>query len=158
SRAVELARAAGDPQAVYPSLGAAARCFLDAGRPEEGAAFAGEALAMFRDGAHTMTPSVWTIWTALVLGGRADFVDAMQHAAVDTRWLDAARLVAAGEYSAAADKLGDMGALAEEAYCRLRAAETGEPGAEDELRRTLRFFEAVRASAYTRRCETLLAA
>ena len=69
-----------------------------------------------------------------------------------TRWLDAAELVASGEFSAAADVYAEMGTLSDEADARLRS------GRESEIRQALQFYRSVGATRYIEEGEALLAA
>ena len=80
-----------------------------------------------------------------------------------TRWLEAARAYAAGVFEEAAGIHAEMGAVVEEAYARLRAAEAyvraGRPGEADaQLQRALAFYRSVGATAYIREAESLFAA
>ena len=81
---------------------------------------------------------------------------------VTTPWRTAAASYVSGDYSAAADVYAEIGALPEEAYARLRAAEAlvGEgrsAEADAELKRSLAFWRSVGATAYVREGEALLA-
>jgi hypothetical protein len=74
-------------------------------------------------------------------------------------WADAGDLIAHGEIAAAAELLGEKGLHTEEAYARLRVAETL-AGAERaaQLEPALAFYRSVGAGWYVRRAEALLAA
>jgi hypothetical protein len=110
--------------------------------------------------------SYWASTLAVVLTalGRRDEVEpVIETAAISTRWLDAARAYAAGAFEEAADVYAEIGALPDEAFARLRGAETlvdagRRVDADAQLQRALAFYRAVGATAYTREGEALLAA
>ena len=101
--------------------------------------------------------------SALVpLGKQAEFLALVDESHVTTPWRTAAASYVSGDYSAAADVYAEIGALPEEAYARLRAAEAlvGEgrrAEADAELKRSLAFWRSVGATAYVREGEALLA-
>jgi hypothetical protein len=94
---------------------------------------------------------------ALVRLGRAReaqaFVDGLQ---TSTRWRDAARAYAKGDFEAAADVLGEIGAHTEEALARLAAAEAG--AGREQLDRAMTFFRSVGATSLLNRAQRLLSA
>ena len=57
------------------------------------------------------------------LGKQAEFLALVDESHVMTPWRTAAASYVSGDYSAAADVYAEIGALPEEAYARLRAAE-----------------------------------
>jgi hypothetical protein len=70
-------------------------------------------------------------------------------------WARAGIAFASGDPVAAADILGEMGAVSSEAYCRLAAARAGNL---DQLEPALVFYRSVGAARYIRECELLLPA
>ena len=80
-----------------------------------------------------------------------------------TRWIEAARLYAGGDFAAAAEVYAQIGSLLDEADARLRAAEQlAEAGRREEadaqLEQALAFYRSVGATRYVREGEDLLAA
>jgi hypothetical protein len=80
-----------------------------------------------------------------------------------TSWLRAATAMATGEFEQAANTYAEIGSLPDEAFARLRAAEqllaTGrQADGTAQLQRALGFYRQVRATAYLRQAEALLAA
>jgi hypothetical protein len=88
---------------------------------------------------------------AVALGRADEFLD-VAAGAKPTRWLEAARAFAGGEFVRAADLYAEIGSLPNEAYARLAA------GDETELRRALDFYRQVGAVHYVERAEARLAA
>jgi len=165
-RALELARVAKDPQLAWPSLAFAARAF-SATELERADAFAGELLSEWRgQGCPSIGTSNWPADIGFVLpalGREGELLDATVQMETRSPWLAAATACASGDYLAAADVYGGMGALPEEAYARLRAAqafvrEGRRAEADAELNRALAFWRSVDAAAYVREGEGLLAA
>jgi hypothetical protein len=79
-----------------------------------------------------------------------------------TRWTDAVRAYAQGDFTTAADILHQTGSRPAEAEARLRAAEQLAAGgrraeADEQLRQALDFYRSVNATRYVRECEALLA-
>ena len=103
-----------------------------------------------------------THWSTLAafalddLGRTADAVTLLERRPTPTRWLAAALTYARGDHARAADMLGEMGDHTDEAYARLRAAETG--GGLEQASRALEFYRGVGANAFVRRAEALLPA
>ncbi|MGZ8694272.1 MAG: AAA family ATPase [Gaiellaceae bacterium] len=160
-RALELAQAIKDPQAMGLTLAGLARFVLSQGRRAEADALADRVLAV-RDPEGRAAYYTWLIDHGWVLHdlGRADEFPPAFHEGV---WLDAGRAVAAGDFAGAADMLGATGLRADEAYARLREAErlaqagdSAEAAAQRDL--ALAFYRGVGATAYARRAEALLAA
>jgi len=100
---------------------------------------------------------------AALVGRREELAPLAEKATMKTRWLEAARAYAAGVFEEAAGIHAEMGAVVEEAYARLRAAEAyvraGRPGEADaQLQRALAFYRSVGATAYIWEAESLFAA
>jgi tetratricopeptide (TPR) repeat protein len=162
---VDLARAAQDPQVMYPALSFQSRIRLAANRRSEAAASMDELLALLRS-SRSGIMSYWTSALVVVLtalGRSSDLEGAVENTMVATRWLNAARGYADGKFEEAADLYGEIGSVPDEAYARLRAAEVlVEAGrrveADAQLQRALAFYRSVGATAYIREAESLFAA
>jgi thioredoxin-like negative regulator of GroEL len=94
------------------------------------------------------------------LGRGPELVDATG-ATPSTRWLEAALAYASGDLSNAAEICAAIGALPEEAYARLAAADVAlaegrRDDAERELTSALDFYRRVGASAFHRDAKALL--
>jgi class 3 adenylate cyclase/tetratricopeptide (TPR) repeat protein len=160
-RAVELARVAKDPQVLWPALALGARVFV-AADPRRADSLASEVLSEWHaldlagSGSDSeLLPDLAVVLVAL--GRQAEFPDAIAR----TPWQAAAAAYAAGDFLGAAEQYASIGALPDEAYARLRGAETlVQEGrrAEAELQRSLAFWRSVGATAYVREGEVLLAA
>ena len=164
-RGVQRAEDAKDPQILWPALAFAARAFAATDR-DRAAGFASEFLAAWQEHGFSLgSDSEWPsdLAVGLVpLGKQAEFLALVDESHVKTPWRTAAASYVSGDYSAAADVYAKIGALPEEAYARLRAAEAfvGEgrrAEADAELKRALAFWRSVGATAYVREGEALLA-
>ncbi|MBA3433349.1 MAG: AAA family ATPase [Actinobacteria bacterium] len=158
---VGLARARDvrEPQLLHAVLAVAAFLFLEAGRREDAEKAVDELVAVGPHPAHFVTFAI----VLTEFGRSADVVAAADGAALQTRWVDAARAYVEGDLVHAADLLDEIGDLPLEAYVRLRAAERfGAEGrreeAERQLERALAFYRSVGATRYLHQGETLLAA
>jgi hypothetical protein len=165
-RAVELSRAAGDPQLFQSTLGRASFVFLSTGNVERAEETLAETLAALRElptlgfagvGSHLLA------WAALTLGREVEVMALLDREPIDSPWIRAGRAVASADFPLAADILGEMGAPAPEALFRLRSAEqlvgaARRAEADDQLHRALSFYRSVGATRYIREGEALLAA
>ena len=164
-RALTLGRAAQDPQTLYPALAFQSQILLALGRRAEAVDFVDELLALLPSRRSSFV-SHWTIPLAVVLtalGRPSELAALVENATLSTRWLDAALAYAVGEFVEAADIHAEIGALSDEAFARLRAAEAlVEAGrradADAQLQQALAFYRSVGATAYFREGEGLLAA
>jgi class 3 adenylate cyclase/tetratricopeptide (TPR) repeat protein len=164
-RAVEFARSAKDPQTLYSTLGASAYTFAAAGRDEAAAVLADEVVAALAAGVNfgtSLSSLPYVAWTLSLLGREGELVSALE-GVPSSKWVDAARAFAAGDRRLSAEIFADMGAKAEEAYTRLRAAErlvgNGQrPEADEQLLAALAFYRSAGAIRYVREGEALLAA
>jgi hypothetical protein len=164
ARGLELTRKAEDPQNVYVVLSRAASIYLEAGRPDLAEPLVDEmieVLAAGREIAYGVSALHILAWPASRLGRGDELVAALAN--YKGHWVDAAAALARGDVLGAADLCEGMGAVMEEAFDRLAAAERlvaeGSRGDADvQLERALAFFRSVGASRYVRRGETLLAA
>lgn len=162
-RALEFARSARDPQALYPALALAARAQAVAGRPREAADAANELLDRVGRSDQIPLAYLWLLDLAITLydlGSGTELLDATANARKPTPWLAGGRAVASGDLEAAADIYAVIGARPDEAQVRLRAAvslvEEGRRAAADtELARALRFYREVGASAALAAAERL---
>ncbi|HEX5468640.1 MAG TPA: adenylate/guanylate cyclase domain-containing protein [Gaiellaceae bacterium] len=164
-RVLATARAAQDAQVLFPSLAFHAHMLMAVGRREEALEIVDELLEQLR-AKTTALLSYWTLFLAVVLvatGREADFERAAANPLISTRWLEAARAFAAGRFGEASGMLAEIGAVADEAFLRLRGAEAlVERGrraeADVQLQQALAFYRSVGAKAYVREAEQLLAA
>jgi hypothetical protein len=165
-RALDLARVAKDPQILWPALAFAARAF-SATNPRRAGALVAELLSDWRMfGWPTIGESDWLadICFALPLLARAEeLLEGAAQTRNHTPWFEAAVACASGDFRGAADVYARIGALPEEAYARLCAAESlvredRRAEADVELNRALAFWRSVGATAYVRDAEALLAA
>jgi class 3 adenylate cyclase/tetratricopeptide (TPR) repeat protein len=166
TRAVELAVQMGDPEALLPALAFHARALLANGHIEQAGARADELLVELAERGALATNPDWSGQLAIVLqalGRGAQLVELAATVATPTPWLEAATDIAAGKFEQAADRYAEIGSRPDEAYARLRAAELlfdagRRADANAQLNSALAFYRKVRASAYLREAETLLAA
>ena len=160
-----LTGAAEDPQIVFPGLAYRSRVLLATGDRAETVPLIEELLERLRSSRSSFV-SFWAMPLAVVLTGlgRPGELEAVaQNAIMSNRWLDAARAYAAGAFEEAVHILADMGAIPDEAFVRVRAAEAlvdagRRAEADDELQRALAFYRSVGATAYIREAESLFAA
>ena len=164
-RALELGRAAQDPQVLNPVLAFKSLILLARGRRAEAVPFLDELLALLRSSSSGFL-SYWATALAVVLtelGREGELETIVESATVSTRWLDAARTYASGAFEEAADVYAEIGSVPDEAFARLRAAEAlvaagRRPEADAQLQRALTFYRSVGATAYIREAESLFAA
>jgi len=159
-----LARGSADAQVLAPALIGAGSVFLEAGRSDEAATLAREALEM---GTRLVVVSndinvIDAAWLMRDLGFQADYEQLLEKSRA-TPWVEAASAICSGEFRRAADVLGDIGCRSGEAYARLRATkqlvEEGQRAEADaELNKALAFYREVGATGYVREGEALLAA
>jgi len=164
-RALELSRAAKDPQVAWPSLTFAARVAAPAD-PERAAALLDEFLDDWEaHGWERASEATWAADAAFVLsqlGRGAAFLDAATRASDPFPWRRAAVAFLSGDRVGAAEIYAEIGSLPDEAYARFRAAEQllGEgrrADADVQLERALAFWRSVGATGYLREGEALLA-
>jgi class 3 adenylate cyclase/tetratricopeptide (TPR) repeat protein len=161
-RAIERAREAKDPQALFPTLGAAIRIFAEAGYVEEARPLAAEMLAH---------PSADALVTSLVdvgavaeeVGVTEDVRRAAQRLPDVTKWKGIALAHAEGDHAGAAEQYDALGMPVSAARARLAAAKRLAAAgrhveARAQLERALPMFRSLRATRYLREAESLLAA
>jgi class 3 adenylate cyclase/tetratricopeptide (TPR) repeat protein len=158
---LDLAREAGDPQAVGVALSILAWVETELGRR-------GEARKRAIEYFQPASPVFWPWLVAFAL--EADRLEIEQEllAAVEERarpgngWVPALRLLIAQDYAGAAEALREIGVRPHEAFARLRAAEQlvaqgRHAEADAQLEQSLAFWRAVGATRYIGEGEALLA-
>ena len=159
-------RKAKDPQTLLPALSFGAVAALAAGRTGYAEELVDELLALDpveHRIAHHISPLFDSAWVLVALDRAEELVAAIERATIRTPWIDAADVVARGDYPRAADLFAATGSRPIEAYTRLRAAaQLVDAGrrteADDQLHRALAFWRSVGATRYVREGEALLAA
>jgi class 3 adenylate cyclase/tetratricopeptide (TPR) repeat protein len=162
---IKRARAARDPQAVYPALGTAAFTFGEEDEHSTASALADEYVASLVGGEvqlDGLTEAFNIAWVLRASGREGQLLSALEHA-TPSRFVDVARAIASGDLRAAADQFATMGLKPPEAYARLRAAEKLSAAgrraeADEQLHAALAFYRSVGATRYVREGEALLAA
>jgi class 3 adenylate cyclase/tetratricopeptide (TPR) repeat protein len=121
-RALEFARVAGDPQALFPALAFAARVAVAAGREAEGRAIVDELLRSW-DEWDLALPSAGLADLGIVAHdvSRSDELVRVASAKTATRWLDAALAAAKGEFERASELYRAIGSVPDEETARRRA-------------------------------------
>jgi class 3 adenylate cyclase/tetratricopeptide (TPR) repeat protein len=165
-RALNQARASNELQMLYPALALHARALAASDAPAEATKVADELLALWRSKPNRFPASSWVfdLVCALESLGRAgDVLGAADAVATKTAWLEAALAFTRGDYEVAADLFCRIGSRPDEAFARLRAAETlleaeSEVKASVQLERALSFYRDVEASTYVRQAEAVLVA
>jgi DNA-binding SARP family transcriptional activator/class 3 adenylate cyclase len=162
--AADLTTQSGHVEALLPALAFHARALLDNGRRQEAGARASELLAVLASRGVSPGPD-WPGQLAVVLhalGRGGELLELVASVTAPTPWLQAAAM-AAGRFEQAADIYAQIGSLPDEAFARLRAAEQllnagRRADGNAQLQQALGFYRQVRASAYVREAEALLAA
>jgi tetratricopeptide (TPR) repeat protein len=162
-RACDFSREVGVPQYLYPALALRTRTLAATGRETDAWECAKELLQLMRE--QPSLPSFWVLDVAPVLVelGRGAALTEASARAPATRWLEAAAAYVDSAPRRAADLLAEVGALPEEAYARVRAADAAlsegrRSDAEDELARAVEFYRRVGAVAYCGDAEARLVA
>jgi tetratricopeptide (TPR) repeat protein len=163
---LEVARRAGDPQAVYPALGTHAHVLVAAGAHEEARPLVLEILEKLEDSAESIpfAASGEVVDTWLALAGRElvlRVLSAWQRG--ESRWLAAALAFANEDFGRADELYAQIGAAPDVALVHVRAAETlvdsgRQAEADAHLAEALAFYRSVAATRYIRHAEALLAA
>jgi class 3 adenylate cyclase/tetratricopeptide (TPR) repeat protein len=165
-RSLARAREAKDPQALQPALSFCSVARLAAGRRQEASALADELLAIdpVRDHIpHGVSPVFDLAWVLVELGREGELLEHVASVEHPLPWHKGAAAIAGSNLEHAAEVYLEIGNLANEALCRLRAAEKlvvegRRAEADAHLRRALAFFRSVGATRYVREGEALLAA
>ncbi len=153
------ARAIGDAQALWPSLGHCACAALEDGDSTQARVYVDElAYAMATAESLAVSPSeIEAFIAAEALGREQEIGVRLANAPHTSPWVDAGRLIVEGRLDEAGDVLYAHEAFAQAAQVRLRAAERAgreTPG----LREAIAFYESVGATACLARAERLLQA
>jgi hypothetical protein len=159
SAAVEFGRASGDGQIYLPAVAVAARVAAAMGRVGEARELAVEVIEA---GKADLSPAFWPVDLAIALveaGEPSLFPRAARR--YDTRWMQGARAMTAGEHEEAAGIFASIGARPLEAHARLLAAEqllgtARHADGEKQLEQSLAFWREVGARPYLTRGEALL--
>jgi hypothetical protein len=115
-RALELGRAFGEPQLLFPGLAFHARAALVAGDVDEADANAGELLGAWERLSAVTFPSFWVGELALVLqelGRGAELLPLAGRTGIRTRWLEAAEAVCRGDLERATELYAEIGSVAD---------------------------------------------
>jgi class 3 adenylate cyclase len=157
-RGLEIGREARHPQALGPGLLWRARALAEAGRTEEAEPLVSELLDL--DQGTMFMADVPLLLAAL--GRESDYPRARGRK-IPSPWLDAGDRIAERHFSGAARLYDEIGVPPLAADARLLAAEAllaegRRAEADAELQRALAFYRKVRATAYLKRGEALLAA
>ena len=161
-RGLELARAAGDLQVLPPALGSAAFMRLACGDKDGAAQLLTEVLEL--PGASARLGSEWLTdlpWVALALGRSAEFIAAAEQSP-PYPWCEAILAIASSDFQRAASIYERIGARADEAIARLRAADalaaTGRRAEADaQLKPAVLYFREIGATHYLKEAESLQA-
>jgi tetratricopeptide (TPR) repeat protein len=156
SVAVDGSRALKDPQTLIPTLGAAARVYLDLGRDADARELAAELIELVRESTD------WRVLDFCLIADRLGCADELRmlierHPATPMR---AANLAAAStEWERAAVLLDEIGIASAVADAHSLAAtklesEGRRDDAQDHLEQALTFYRSVRATRYIRECES----
>ncbi len=164
--AVDLGRRAQDPQILIAALSMAPLVLLPCGETSRADELVEEAVVALRDLHQLGFAMVWShglAWAAWKLGRGDEFLDVIRAEPLDSPWVRAARAIAVGDFTNAADIMREIDARAQEALCRLWAAdqlvaERRRAEADEQLRSALAFYRSVGATTYVREGEALLAA
>jgi class 3 adenylate cyclase len=155
ARALELGRPVGDPQVLLTVLLDAAHVHAETGDEPGAIALFDEALARLLKLPHVGFAIFYAhniAWLARVFGREAEVEEIFSRKTIESRWLDAAKAVLAGDLHGAAEIVNAADVPAFEAFFRLKS------GTEHDVRIALAFYEHVRATRYVREGEALLAA
>jgi tetratricopeptide (TPR) repeat protein len=165
ARAIEVARAVKDPQAMLLTLSNAALLNSELGFVDEARRFADEFVDLLTTGSFE-PGQLWEVieiaWVADELGCVRALREALATANPDDPWRHAAVAVLDRDFELAAEIFEQMG-YTDEAYARLKAAqkllaEGRRTEADGQLEKALAFFRSVGATRYIREGEALLAA
>jgi class 3 adenylate cyclase len=165
-RAVELARLAQDPQILDTARARAAFIHVILGNESRAESLLGESLEALRAQQYLSFTAIelhCLAWVALAFGRATEVLAVVGREPFQSPWIQAARAVAADDLRTAADILGSLDALPEEAFYRLRAADQlvsngRRAEADEQLTPALAFYRSVGATRYVREGEALIAA
>jgi tetratricopeptide (TPR) repeat protein len=157
-RALPVAREAGSPQALVPTLTAAVHIRADLGDESGARAALEEIIGLYRDGA--VADPVLPALYARRLGLESELRD-LFNGQPDSPLRVVVLAILDGEFARAADVIADAGDVVHEAAVRLHAAGSlaasgRRAEADEQLAKALAFFTAVDATRYIREGEALL--
>ena len=139
-----LARQIGEPQYFVSALGVAAHLCVVDGRADDAAELVEELLSQWWMGvaisSEALMSAAFAASSIPALRGR--FADAAGEFSLPSRWVEAAGVVAEGDFERAADLYAGIGSLPDEAYARLQA------GSLAQVERSVSFWRGVGATAY----------
>jgi hypothetical protein len=166
ARGVEIGRALGDPQALFPAISTAAYVHAVAGDPEAARPFALEVMERWKrmDNRIPMAAPGETIGVYINLFGREEVANRLAaDTFLPTPWLEAARAFAGNDFQKALELYERIESPPDQAAVHLHAAESlaasGQRAEVDaHLQSALAFYRSVDATWYIRQAETLLAA
>jgi tetratricopeptide (TPR) repeat protein len=158
ARALDAGQEGQHSQVLGPALIWRARAIIEAGRTDEADSFVAELLD-YDQGAYYMA-GVPLLLAAV--GRESEYLEGSGRK-IPTPWLEAGRKIAERDFRGAAETYDEIGVPALAADARLLAAEAlvaegRRAEADAELQRALAFYRQVRATAYMKRGEALLAA
>ncbi len=144
TEAVRLARQIGEPQYFVSALGVAAHLCVVEGRVDEAADLVDELLSRWWMGVAISPEALMSAaFAASLIPALSDrFAAAAGEFALPSRWVEAAGVVAGGNFERAADLYAGIGSLPDEAYARLQA------GSPAQVERSVSFWRSVGATAY----------
>jgi hypothetical protein len=162
--ATELSRPVKDPQTINSALAYEAQAAVAVGGLVAANGLADELVeAWDTTGIRQPAELSASPWVFRELGRSAELLAALddEQTFATTPWHDAARLIATGDLSGAADVFGGIGTVPDEAYTRLKAAEAfvaagDRASAHRQLSLALPVFGRLRATAWTAGGEALL--
>ena len=152
TRQLELAHELADPQVLMPALAWSAFVQVETGNTVTADERVTELLSLLREQTHQWNSTEPEAAFAAVALARGDDFLAVTADMQATRWTEANRAFARGEYVRAADMFAGIGTRPAEAYARLAS------GDEAEVRRALGFYRSVGAVRFVQRGEALLPA
>jgi class 3 adenylate cyclase/tetratricopeptide (TPR) repeat protein len=162
NRALELARGTKDRQSLMAVVGCNSMTLLEAGQATEAGTLADEFLDDSRKrGLSFEGVTLPTLaWTFVGLGRADELVEPLRPK-LHSLWAKAAQAIVEGEFPRAADICAEIGSKPDEAYARLRAAQSmfaegRQEEAEEQLQRAVDFYRSVGAIRYLREAESLI--
>ena len=154
TEAVRLAREIGEPQYFVSALGVAAHLSVVNGRLDAAAELVDELLSRWWMGVAISSEALMSAAFAAssIPAMRNRFAAAAGDFALPSRWVEAAEVVAEGDFERAADLYAGIGSLPDEAYARQRT------GSAAQVERSLGFWHSVGATAHVAAAERSLRA
>jgi class 3 adenylate cyclase/tetratricopeptide (TPR) repeat protein len=161
ARSLELARSAGDPQSLFPSLALRATILLELGDRNGAQAIAEELFVRGDAGQGFPYPPHPQSVVALAALGGSDRVRPLLEHLPPAPWKEALLAILAYDYETAIDVYASARLLEAEAFVHVRAAEkllaAGQRAEADaHLQSALAFYRSIRATRYVREAEALL--